>query len=193
MSSRIRLATEADAAACQAIYAPVVRATTISFEAAPPSVAEMAARVRQTLPTFPWLVCVRDDTVIGYAYAGTYRARAAYQWSAEVSVYIGAEARRQGVARRLYTALFDLLRLQGYCNAYAGTTIPNPPSVALHEALGFQLIGTYARVGFKHGAWHDVKWFHLDLQPERPHLPRPPLPPAALRETAAWQAVLEAA
>jgi len=81
-----------------------------------------------------------------------------------VSIYIHSDARRRGVGRALYGALFDLLVRQGYVNAYAGVTLPNPASVGLHESLGFRPVGVYPRIGFKFGRWHDVAWFQLRLQ-----------------------------
>lgn len=174
----LRLATEADAAAVRAIYAPLVETTAISFEAVPPSVEEIARRVRTTLATHPWLVAEADGALAGYAYAGPHRSRSAYQWSAEVSVYVGAASRRQGVAHRLYRALFEVLRLQGFANAYAGITLPNAPSEAFHAACGFEPVGVYRRVGFKHGAWHDVAWSQLRLREDDD--PAPPRPLAAV-------------
>ncbi len=188
---RIRLATEADAADVADIYGPVVRDTVISFEQDPPTAEEMRRRIADTLAKLPWLVCERDGAVTGYAYAGRHRARAAYDWSVDVSVYIHPAWHRRGIGRALYTSLFALLRLQHYYNVYAGATLPNPGSVGLHEAMGFRLVGVYRGVGFKHGGWHDVIWWHLDLQPKT-SLP-PPL--RALREIQAmpeWVAALAA-
>ncbi len=184
----VRLATEADAPAIRAIYAPLVEETVISFEHAPPSEDEMAKRIRTTLATHPWLVIEIDGEVAGYAYAGSHRSRTAYQWVAEVSVYVHPEYRRRRVAQALCTALFDGLRFLGYVNAYAGIALPNEASVTLHEALGFEPVGIYRRVGFKHEAWHDVGWWQLRLQED--DAPEPPRPLAAVVETEEWDAVL---
>jgi phosphinothricin acetyltransferase len=159
----IRVARSSDAAAIQAIYAPIVRETPISFEEVPPSVQDMKERIAETLAFHPYLVCEQDAELIGYAYAGAHRARAAYRWSVDVSVYVAATARRSGVGRALYAALLHLLRHQGFHSAFAGITLPNPNSVGLHEALGFRPVGTYKEVGFKHGTWHDVGWWRLAL------------------------------
>ncbi len=159
----LRLATPADGAAAAAIYAPVVRDTTTSFEAVPPDASEMAARIAATLPRYPYLVAERDGRVVGYAYAGAHRARAAYAWAAETSVYLAPEAQGQGVGRAIMTALLALLRAQGFAAAYAGATLPNAASVGLHRALGFRDAGTFHRAGFKHGLWCDVWWGELDL------------------------------
>jgi len=120
MRATIRTATPDDAAAILAIYAPIVRETAISFEVEPPTEAEMQARIIQTLQYLPWLVCERHGAVVGYVYASPHRPRAAYQWSVDVTVYIHAQARRTGMGRALYTALFALLTLQGLTQCYAG-------------------------------------------------------------------------
>ncbi len=103
MTFSIRLATELDAEEIQAIYAPFVEQTIVSFEVVPPSVAEMSKRIVNTLEKFPWLVCVSDSQVLGYAYASTHRTREAYQWAVDVSVYIDAAARRSRIGTALYT------------------------------------------------------------------------------------------
>jgi L-amino acid N-acyltransferase YncA len=185
MTATIRLATSRDAPGVQAIYAPVVRETAISFELEPPTVDDMGKRIREVVERMPWLVCEHRGEILGYAYASLHRVRAAYQWSADVSVYIDARARRSGVGRGLYRSLLALLVLQGFYQAYAGITLPNPASVGLHESLGFEPVGVYRAVGYKLGAWHDVGWWQLTLQA----LVIPPDPPMVLRavcEPAAW-------
>jgi L-amino acid N-acyltransferase YncA len=174
----IRLATKSDAPACLRIYAPVVEQTTTSFEFEAPSVEEMERRIADTLVQYPWLVLEEADEVQGYAYGSLHRKRSGYQWSVEVSVYVAAEARGRGVGRRLYTALFDLLRRQGYVTAFAGIALPNEASVGLHEALGFVPIGVFRHIGFKLGRWVDVGWWQLPLQ-ELPSRPEAPLPVTA--------------
>ena len=191
MPASIRFATEEDAAGVQAIYAPVVRDTPISFEFEPPSVAEIASRIRKILEHWPWLVCEKDGHILGYAYASEHRTRAAYQWSADATVYIHPEYRRCSVGRALYSALFPLLNLQGYRSVFAGVTLPNAGSVGLHEAMGFRPIGTFRRVGFKQGRWHDVGWWQLELNASDA-APQPTIAASALdlREVAS---ILEAA
>src|SRR5262245_28006350 len=130
----LRLAMASDAGQIQAIYAPIVRETAISFELEPPSVDEMQRRIAHTLDRFPWLVCEREGTILGYAYAGEHRARPAYQWSVDVSVYVHDRVRRAGVGKALYACLFPILSWQGFCTAHAGIALPNPGSVGLHEA-----------------------------------------------------------
>ncbi|MBV8062243.1 MAG: N-acetyltransferase, partial [Nevskia sp.] len=155
-SCTIRLAGPADAAALAAVYAPYVRDTVISFEAEPPDAAEMARRLAAVAARLPWLVAEDGSGVLGYAYAGEHRNRAAYRWDVDAAVYLDSRAHRRGIGRALYRVLFALLRAQGYVNAYAGITLPNAASVGLHEALGFVPVGVYRAVGYKFGAWHDV-------------------------------------
>ena len=171
--SMIRLATSADAEAIAAIYRPIVDATAISFETVPPAPAEIARRIASILEIAPWLVYQDGDAIAGYAYGSRHRDRAAYQWSVDVSVYVAGSARRRGIGRALYEALFPLLRLQGFYAAYAGITLPNAASVGLHEAVGFRPVGVYRAVGYKLGAWHDVGWWQLSLRDRAPE-PRAP-------------------
>jgi L-amino acid N-acyltransferase YncA len=152
---RVRPATERDGAACAAIYAPYVTDTVITFETEPPSASEMAARIAAA---HEWLVLEDGGRVTGYAYAATFHPRAAYRWACEVSVYLEMGRRRTGGGRALYEALLDSLTRRGFRIAIAGMTLPNEASVGLHRALGFELVGTYRRIGYKHGAWHDVAW-----------------------------------
>lgn len=134
----------------------------------------MAKRIESTLPTYPYLVAERDGQVIGYAYASQHRAREAYRWSVDVTVYIAPNAHRSGVGRALYDVLLPTLERQGFHAAYAGIALPNDGSVGLHEALGFAHIGTYPEVGFKHGVWHDVGYWRIALNVTNP--PKPPVP-----------------
>ena len=163
MGSLLRLARVDDADAVRRIYAPFVSGTAVSFEVEPPDSDEIRVRILTTLEILPWLVCERDGAVIGYAYASPHRIRAAYGWSVDVTVYVHASCRRQGVGRALYTSLLELLTQQGYYNACAGITLPNESSVRLHEAVGFEPVGVYRAIGYKAGAWHDVGWWQLDL------------------------------
>jgi L-amino acid N-acyltransferase YncA len=153
----------ADADQIQAIYAPIVRHTTISFEDEPPTVDEMARRIVGTLPTHPYLVCEEDGRVLGYIYTSVLRARAAYRWSVETTVYVDGRTHRRGVGRALYQALLPILRHQGFHGAFAGIALPNAGSVGLHEALGFRPVGVYQDVGVKHGQWRDVGGWRLGL------------------------------
>ena len=178
MEPKIRLATGADAEAVTGIYAPVVEQTHISFETTPPTVEEMARRIRTTVERLPWLVCEYDGQLLGYAYASPHEERPAYQWGVDVSVYVDESWRRKGVASALYESLFALLKLQGLGNAYAVIALPNPQSVAFHESHGFEPVGVYTDVGYKNGEWRDVGHWELSLR----SLPEPPSPPTPLGE-----------
>jgi L-amino acid N-acyltransferase YncA len=155
---QIRGATDRDAQACAAIYAPYVTDTAISFEADPPSPVEMAQRIKAAVSTHAWIVLEDEARVVGYAYGSPFKSRSAYRWSCEVSVYLEAGRQRHGGGRALYEALFARLADRGYRTAVAGMTLPNEASVGLHLAMGFEPVGTYRNIGWKHGAWHDVAW-----------------------------------
>jgi L-amino acid N-acyltransferase YncA len=181
------MATPDDAAAVRAIYAPFVETTAVTFEAEVPPVAEMAERIRTTIPRFPWLVAERD-AVVGYAYASTWRSRAAYRWAIETTVYLRDDARGQGVGRALYGPLLACLRLQGYRLAIAGITLPNPESVGLHEVFGFHPVAVYRACGHKLGSWHDVGMWELELAPRTDASPSEPLDVATARVLPGWAA-----
>jgi phosphinothricin acetyltransferase len=191
MSAQIRLAAEGDAAQVRAIYAPFCTNSAVSFEEEAPTVEEMRRRIAAILTLYPWLVCVEDDQVLGYVYAQPYRVRAAYRWSTEVTAYIAERSRRRGVGRALYTSLIRILTLQGIYSAFAGITLPNPASVGLHEAVGFRHLGVYRRVGYKFGAWHDVGWWQLAIQPHIAH-PDPPRDLPAVQGDEGWESALHA-
>ncbi|MFL5311956.1 MAG: arsinothricin resistance N-acetyltransferase ArsN1 family B [Myxococcales bacterium] len=185
----MRLATAADAEAIARIYDPIVAATAISFEVDPPGAAEMERRIRETLEMTPWLVYESEGSLRGYAYASKHRERAAYRWSADVAVYVHGDHRRAGIGRGLYTALFGLLRLQGFHAAHAGITLPNAASVALHESVGFRPVGVYPAVGYKLGAWHDVGWWQLELR-ARTGEPAPLRRLPEVRRDESWRSAL---
>jgi L-amino acid N-acyltransferase YncA len=189
MSTRIRLASVADAEAIAAIYRPVVESTAISFETLAPDRDEMARRLTDTLASHPWVVCDVNGRLAGYAYATRHRVRAAYQWSVDTSVYVDEAWRRSGVGRGLYRSLFAILAAQGFFNAFAGIALPNAASVALHEAVGFEPLGVYRRVGFKFGAWRDVGWWQLALRAHDAS-PDAPLSLAAVQGRGDWETLL---
>lgn len=170
----LRPAAPADAPAIAAIYAPYVGESAISFEETPPDAEVMATRM-STPPKLPWWVAIDADMIVGYAYAAPHRTRAAYRWSVEVSVYLAPSHSGRGLGTRLYRQLLPDLRGLGYVNAYAGIALPNPASVRLHERVGFTTIGAFPNVGYKHGRWHDVGWWHLALT-DPPADPSDPLP-----------------
>ena len=170
----LRDATPADAVACARIYAPYVTDTAITFETEPPSAAVMAKRIEAASRGYAWLVLEDAGRVVGYAYGSRFHARPAYRWACEVSVYLELGRRRTGGGRALYEELLARLRERGYRIAVAGMTLPNEASVALHAAHGFELVGTYRRIGYKLGRWHDVAWMQCELadagaEPLEPH------------------------
>ena len=186
MTWKLRIARVDDAADISAIYEPIVRSTPISFEIDPPGDQEIRKRIERTLATYPWLVCEYRDRVAGYAYASRHAERAAYQWSVDASIYVHSDFRRRRAGQALYTSLFRILAAQGYYNAYAGITLPNPGSVRLHESVGFRPIGVYHQVGYKMGAWHDVGYWELALQPKT-EVPRSLRTFTEIQRDPAWQ------
>ena len=191
MRVRIRLAAREDAADILEIYAPIVRDTHISFETSVPSEAEIADRISRTLRQYPWLVCEIDGKLAGYAYASPFRSRAAYQWTAETTVYVHPDYQGRGVARALYRSLIAILRDQGYRNAIGVIALPNAASVRAHEAIGFRKIGVIGSAGYKDGDWHDTGWWQLELQPLGP-APQPPRSIQHLTSASGFDQLLEA-
>ncbi len=144
MSLTIRLASSADAPQICGIYSPIVRDTAVSFEQAVPDAKAIAARISETLQQYPWLVCEINRQIAGYAYAGSFRPRSAYQWTTETTVYVHPNYQRRGIARALYTSLIAVLRRQGYCNAIGVIALPNDGSVG---APGFDLMFCVLTIG----------------------------------------------
>jgi phosphinothricin acetyltransferase len=171
---RVRSASTDDAEACAAIYAPYVLETAITFEDRPPPAAAMAERITSACERHAWLVIEDHGRVVGYAYGGRFNARAAYRWACEVSVYVELGRRRTGTGRALYERLFERLAARGFCVAAAGMTLPNDASLGLHRAMGFEPVGIFRRIGYKHGRWHDVAWMQRALAPapDQPADPR---------------------
>lgn len=161
---KIRLANTSDSSRLAEIYAPYCE-TPISFEGCAPDAEEMTRRLLGGGDRFPWLVA-EGEIVLGYAYASPHRSRASYGWSVETSIYLDQNFRKRGLGQELYSVLLELLRRQGFRTALAGVTLPNPASIGLHTKLGFQECALYAHVGYKNGAWQDVQWLSLDLNPD---------------------------
>jgi L-amino acid N-acyltransferase YncA len=174
----IRLATDADAQAILSIYAPFCEQTHVSFETVVPTVEEMAQRISTTVERYPWLVCEHEGGICGYVYASLHNERAAYCWSVDVAAYMHPESRGKGFGKILYSVLFELLRLQGFYMAYAIIALPNPNSLDLHKWLGFKQVGVCHSAGYKLGAWHDVSWWEMPLQPKMDN----PVEPKLIRE-----------
>src|SRR5678815_3591251 len=169
----IRMIKDSDAIGTLNIYKPYVEKTIISFEYEVPTLSEWQNRIETNTSKYPWLVCEYENEIIGYAYGSTHRYRTAYSWSPESTVYMSDKFHRKGIARTLYNTLFELLRMQGYVNVFAGVGLPNEKSERFHLALGFQEIGVFKKIGFKLGNWHDTRWFQYlltdyPMQPDKP-------------------------
>ena len=169
----IRMARPQDGSQLAEIYEPYC-STPVSFESTPPDGQEMATRLGNLLPVYPWLVAVEGQQLLGYAYAAPHRQRAAYGWTVETSVYLRASCQGRGVGRALYQRLLEILQRQGFCTVLAGLTLPNPASLRLHERMGFEEAALYPAVGFKAGQWHTTRWLSLSLNPEQ-RVPGTPL------------------
>ncbi len=172
---KIRIARKEDAKQLLAIYSPFITDSAVSFELRVPAVNEFKERITNCMRTHPWFVCEHEGNIIGYAYASGYRDRIAYQWSCECSVYVDNNFKRRGVARAVYSALFEVLTYQGFVNVYAVITHPNPASIKFHKAAGFKLFAIYRNAGYKFGKWHDVHWYSKKVNDYKsnPENPKP--------------------
>lgn len=157
------MASDSDAESLLNIYAPYVTDTCISFEDTVPSVSEFKSRIQNTLPKFPYIVCEVNGKPVGYAYAHSYRSRAAYNWGAELSIYVDINAHHGGIGTALYTALIALLKAMNYQTVYGIVTYPNPKSEKLHEKMGFTNCGTLKKCGYKLGQWVDIVNYELEI------------------------------
>jgi L-amino acid N-acyltransferase YncA len=172
---KIRLAGPDDAPAIAAIYGPYVTDSIVSFENEAPDEREMRARIESGGALYPWLAACEGDELLGYAYASAFRARHAYRFTVETSVYLAPAAQGRGIGRALYERLLPLLEAQGFTQAIAAISLPNEASVRLHQSLGFASAGTYRDVGFKMGGWRSVGLWQRALAPltDLPEEPRP--------------------
>ena len=159
----IRSAQLADAKAIQAIYQPYVTKTAITFEVDVPTVQEFERRITKTLTQFPYLVAEVDGKVVGYAYASTYYARAAYDWTTELSIYVAKESRGQEIGSALYDALEEELKARGYLRFLACIALPNVASIAMHEKRGYVQVAHFPKVGYKFEQWHDIIWMQKTI------------------------------
>lgn len=178
-ASKIRIATEQDAEALLEIYAPYVENTAITFEYSVPTVQEFTQRIRHVLERYPYLVAEREGKIAGYAYAGTFKERAAYDWSVETTVYVREDQKRTGVGRELYEMLEKLLALQNIqnlnaCIAYLEVEDQylTHNSVQFHEHLGYRLVGEFYKCGYKSGRWYNMVWMekHIGGHEDRPQV-----------------------
>lgn len=166
----IRSARPEDAAALLAIYAPYVEHTAISFEYEAPSLEAFRGRILHCLEKYPYLVAEKEGCILGYAYAGAFHARKAYQWNAEASIYLSPEAQGLGLGRRLYETLESDLRDMGIIDVYA--IIASPPtedeylnhhSEHFHRHLGYEKVAKLENCGYKFGRWYDVLWMKKNI------------------------------
>ena len=160
----IRLAIPNDSKAILGIYAQYID-TPVTFECRLPGVREFEARIATIMQHYPWLVAVEDGQIVGYAYAHRQMEREAYQWNAELSVYLDRSRTARGLGKRLYGTLIGILRLQGIRTVYGVVTVPNAPSERLHAAMGFRHLGTFCKTGYKGSCWHDVAWYGKQIAP----------------------------
>ncbi|GAC1318596.1 MAG: GNAT family N-acetyltransferase [Collimonas sp.] len=163
MTHIIRPATIADAAAICDIYNPYILDTVISFETEPVTPEQMRHRILDITSQFPWLVCVEDGKILGYAYATKWRARAAYQHAVETSVYLSPAAAGKGFGSALYRALIAELKKLPVHVVIGGIALPNEASVALHEKMGYEKVAHFAQVGKKFERWIDVGYWQRVL------------------------------
>lgn len=172
----LQLIKEEDVSEVLEIYEPYILNTSITFEYEVPSLESFSERVAHYSYQFPWIVAKDQGKIAGYAYASTYREREAYSWCCELSVYLRHEYQGIDLGRTLYSALMDLLTLQGYYTVYGVISLPNEASIALHNRLGFSMEGIQKNCGFKHGTWHDTAIMSKSLQDyESPQAPPKPI------------------
>lgn len=174
----MRIVQPSDAASILEIYTPYILNTAVTFETEIPSITSFEERIKHYTEKWPWIVYEVDGTIGGYAYATKHRERLAYQWCVESSVYIRDQFQGEGIASKLYNALFELLRLQGFINVYAGITLPNDRSISFHEKLGFTNFAYYKNVGHKLGEWRTVGWWQKQIN----NYEKQPLAPVDFRE-----------
>ena len=183
VNNKIRIGS--DGTALAGIYEYYVRETTVTFEYIPPSGEEFSARIADKLSKYPYIVAEEGGRAVGYAYASSFRERAAYNWDAELSVYVERDSRRSGIGYKLYSALVELLEMQNFVNLYAWITAPNPESITFHEKMGFHFVCRIPSIGYKQRAWHDIVWYQLrigELGEPRKIIEFPLLDPKAVAE-----------
>lgn len=150
------------------IYNYYIENTIISFEEVPVSVEEMKNRIREVTEKYPWLVCEKNGSIAGYAYASKWKDRTAYRYSAESSIYLAQDAVGQGIGNKLYKALISRISGMSIHSVIGGIALPNPASVALHEKLGFKKVACFKEIGRKFSQWIDVGYWELIIDDSRP-------------------------
>lgn len=171
--------TEEDAAGLLEIYGPYVLETAISFEYQVPSLEEFRERIRTISAKYPYLKAVDEQgKILGYAYAGTFKSRTAYDWAVETTIYVRRECRGMGVGRQLYESLEQSLKAMGICNlnaciAYTPWEDPHltNDSMYFHEKMGYKMVGTFHRCGYKFHTWYDMIWMEKLIAPHEQNQP----------------------
>lgn len=186
---KIRPACLDDAEKMLEIYAPYVENTTVSSEYTAPTLKEFCDRIRNYTQKLPWLVCEINGEIAGYGYASPHRTRAAYQWSVETSIYVSDKFHRCKIATALYSAIFEILYVQGYYNIYVGITSPNERSMKFHKSMGFIISGAYQNSMYKFGQWRDVLWMGKELR-EHNLEPKPTIPFTEIKDCAICNRIL---
>ena len=162
---KIRIARTEDAEALLRIYAPYVEKTAITFEYEAPALSEFRERIENTLKKYPYLAAEKDGEILGYAYTGSFGERAAYDWAAEISIYIREDKRKAGLGRCLYQAVEEITKAQNILNLNACIAYPEEEDIYLsknsaqfHAHMGYRLVGEFQRCGYKFGRWYNVIW-----------------------------------
>lgn len=178
----IKIASPSDAEAILNIYAPYIRNTAVTFEYEVPSVEEFRKRIIHTLKRFPYLLALKGEEIIGYAYAGPLHVRAAYAWSVETSIYVKKDYKGKGTGRALYEALEYVLKKQNVINSNACIAYPEKEdqfltrdSVKFHSRLGYQKVAEFHQCAYKFGNWYNMVWMEKFLRehPKKPQAFRP--------------------
>ena len=172
MNDNITICTAqvSDASEMLAVYTYYVEKTAVTFEYDVPALEEFAGRIHTTLQRYPYLVAREAGEILGYAYAGPFKGRAAYDWSVETTVYVREDQKRRGIGQMLYAELEGLLKKQGILNMYACIAYPmeadvylTRDSVKFHEKMGFQMVGQFHNCGNKFGNWYHMVWMEKEL------------------------------
>lgn len=165
-----------DAKELLSIYAPYVQDTAISFEYEVPSLSEFQDRIQNISSVLPYIKAVEAGEILGYAYAGKFKNRKAYDWSVEVTVYVRKDSRKSGIGKLLYHALEDSLKRIGVLNMNACIAIPREndehlsnDSYCFHEKMGFRLVGTFHNSGYKFNTWYDMIWMEKIIGEHQKH------------------------
>lgn len=184
----LRIATLDDAQELLKIYSYYVENTAITFEYEAPTLEEFEQRMRGVLAKYPYLIAEQDGKIIGYAYAGTFKTRAAYQWNVETTIYIDKDCKQRGIGKMLYGALEEILKAQHVLNMNACIAYPKEEdeyltmdSVHFHERLGYRMVGEFHQSGYKHKRWYNMVWMEKSIDKHvecpQPVLPFPELEP----------------